>query len=51
MNIIFVNRKYIVGGKWLRFEKMKGIKLIGFKIAIGKFEVRIYLIRIGLNND
>ena len=42
MEIRIINRKYLIGGKWIRFQKMKWIKSIGFKIAIGKYEIRFY---------
>ena len=42
MQILIVNRKYLVGGKWFRYQRMKGVKDIGFKIAIGRYEVRFY---------
>jgi hypothetical protein len=43
MTIKIVDRRYLVGGKWLRFQKMKGVKLVGWKIAIGRYEIRFYL--------
>lgn len=43
MKLKIVDRKYKVGGKWIRFERMKGVKLIGYKLAIHRFEIRIYL--------
>jgi hypothetical protein len=43
MTIKIVDRRYLVGGKWLRFQKMKGVKLVGWKIAIGRYEIRLYL--------
>lgn len=43
MNIKIVDRKYLIGGKWFRYEIMKGVKLIGYKIAIGRYEIRLYL--------
>ena len=43
MNIRIINRRYLIDNKWLRFEKMQGIKLIGYKIAVGKYEIRFYL--------
>lgn len=42
INIVIINRKYLIGGKWVRFEKMIGVKLNGYKIAIGKYEIRFY---------
>jgi len=41
MKIRIVNRKYIIK-KFFRFEKMKGVTIIGFKIAIGKYEIRYF---------
>ena len=41
--IKLVDRKYLIGGKWFRSQKMRGVNLIGFKIAIGRFEIRYYL--------
>jgi hypothetical protein len=43
MRIRIVNRKYLIGGKWFRFEKMMNIQCIGYKFAIGKFEIRLYI--------
>lgn len=43
MNIRIVDRKYLIGGKRFRFQKMRGIKLLGWKIAIGRYEIRFYL--------
>jgi hypothetical protein len=43
MDIRIIDRKYLIGGKWLRFEKMKGIFFYGWKIAIGRYEIRFYL--------
>jgi len=44
MDIRIVDRKYLIGGKWIRFEKMQGVKkLVGWKIAIGRYEIRFYL--------
>ena len=43
MKLKLVDRKYIIGGRIFRFCKMKGIKLIGWKIAIGRYELRLYL--------
>ena len=42
-HVKIVDRKYIIGGKWLRFQKMQGVKLVGWKIAIGRYEIRFYL--------
>lgn len=42
MKIRIVDRKYSIGGKWLRFEVMQGVKLVGWKIAIGRYEIRFY---------
>lgn len=41
-NIKIVNRKYLISNKFIRFEKMVGLKLIGYKIAIGFYEIRLY---------
>ena len=43
MTIKLIDRKYLIGGKWVRFEKMRGIKLVGYKIAVGRYEFRFYL--------
>ena len=43
MTIKIVDRKYLIGDKWLRFKIMRGIKLVGWKIAIGRYEIRFYL--------
>lgn len=43
MTIRIVDRKYLIGGKWLRFQVMRGVKLVGYKIAIGRYEIRFYL--------
>ena len=42
MKLTIVNRKYVIGGKWFRFEKMLGITPVGWKLAIGKYEIRLY---------
>lgn len=42
MKIKFVNRKYMISNKLFRFEKMIGVKPVGFKVAIGKYEIRYY---------
>ena len=42
MKIRIVDRKYLIGGKWFRFQRMKGIKYYGFKIAVGRYEFRFY---------
>jgi hypothetical protein len=42
MKLKIVDRKYSVGGKWLRFQTMRGIKIVGWKIAFFRFELRIY---------
>jgi hypothetical protein len=42
MNIKIVDRKYLIGGKWIRFEKMRFVKAVGYKIAIGRYEIRFY---------
>lgn len=41
MNIKIVDRKYKLG-RWFRFQKMKGIKTLGYKIALFKYEIRLY---------
>jgi len=42
MVIKFVNRKYTIK-YWIRFQKLRGInKIIGFKIAIFNYEIRLY---------
>lgn len=42
MKINIVNRKYIIC-KFFRLEKIQGIQgFIGYKIAIWKYEIRIY---------
>ena len=43
MNIKIVDRKYLIGGKWFRFQVMQGVRLVGWKIAIGRYEIRFYL--------
>jgi hypothetical protein len=43
MKLKIVNRKYIVGGKWLRFEVMRGFGKVGYKVAVWHYELRIYL--------
>ena len=43
MDIKIVDRKYLIGGKLLRFQVMRGIRLVGWKIAIGRYEIRFYL--------
>jgi 2-keto-4-pentenoate hydratase len=42
MNISIVNRKYLIGNKWIRLEKMKGVRLVGYKLALGIYEIRLY---------
>ena len=42
MKLKFVDRKYLIGGKWFRYQRMIGVKDLGFKIAIGKYEFRFY---------
>ena len=42
MRIKLVNRKYIIANKFFRFEKIIGIKLIGYKISIGIYEIRFF---------
>ena len=42
MRINLVDRKYPVG-KWLRFQTMKGCeKLVGWKLVIYRWEIRLY---------
>lgn len=43
MNVKVVDRKYIIGGRWLRFEVMRGVMLVGWKVAVGRYEIRFYL--------
>lgn len=43
MEIRIVDRKYLIGGKWFRFQVMKSLKLVGYKVAFGRYEVRLYL--------
>lgn len=43
MTIKIINRKYLIGGKWIRLEEMRGLKLVGWKIAIFNYEVRLYI--------
>ena len=43
MDIKIVDRKYLVGGKWIRFHAMSAVKRIGYVIAIGRYEIRFYL--------
>lgn len=40
MKFTFVDRKYLIGGKWLRYQNFKNNK--GFKIAILRYEFRFY---------
>lgn len=42
MDLVIVNRKYLLGGKWFRYQRMKGVKDLGFLIAIGRYEFRFY---------
>jgi|GEM_PF-4756231 len=52
MTLMIVNRRYLIGYKWFRYQRMKsikdryqrmkGIKDLGFKICIGKYEFRFY---------
>lgn len=42
MKLKIIDRRYLIGGKWFRYQKMKGVKYIGFKIAIGRYEFRFY---------
>lgn len=42
MVIRLINRKYTIK-YWIIFQKLRGInKIIGFKIAIFNFEIRLY---------
>jgi len=43
MGIRIVDRKYLIGGKWFRFQVMKHWKLIGYKLVFGRYEIRLYL--------
>lgn len=48
MKVKIINRKYILAGKLFRFKKMRGvssvsINIIGYKICIGRYELRLYL--------
>lgn len=44
MEFLIVNRKYMVGGKFIRFGKMNnGVKTVGYKIAVWHYELRMYL--------
>jgi hypothetical protein len=42
MKLKIVNRKYIINRKWFKYQRMKGIKDLGFKITIGRYELRFY---------
>jgi len=42
MKLKIVDRKYPIG-RWIRFQKMQGIKLLGYKFVIYRYELRIYL--------
>ena len=42
MKIKLINRKYQTGN-FFRLKKMIGIKLLGYKFCIYKYELRIYL--------
>lgn len=42
MPLKIIDRKYCLKEKWFRYQKMKGIKYLGFKIAIGRYEFRFY---------
>jgi hypothetical protein len=41
MRLKIVDRKYQIGN-FFRFEKMKGVVLNGYKIAVHRYELRIY---------
>lgn len=43
MTLKIIDRKYLIGGKWFRFQVMKHWKLIGFKAAFWRYEIRLYL--------
>ena len=43
MTIKIVDRKYLIGGKWIRFQVMRGVEKVGWKVAIGRYELRLYL--------
>jgi len=43
MKIKLINRKYIIANKFFRFESMTGIEFIGYKIAVGKYEIRFFM--------
>ena len=42
MEVVYVNRRYFIGGRWFRYQRMKGVRDLGFKIAFGKHELRFY---------
>jgi len=42
MELAIINRRYKIGS-WLRFQKMQGVGLVGWKMCIGKYEVRLYI--------
>ncbi|QIG62313.1 hypothetical protein [Tenacibaculum phage JQ] len=42
MRLIVVNRRYLLRGKFFRYNRMKGVKDLGFKFAIGIYEFRFY---------
>ena len=42
MKVVLVDRKYLIGGKCIRYQRMKGVVDFGFKIAIGRYELRFF---------
>lgn len=42
MKIKIVDRKYRINNLSFRFSKMRGVKLIGYKISIFRYEIRFY---------
>ena len=42
ISIRIVDRKYLVGGKFFRFEKMGRRSIVGYKLALFKYEIRFY---------
>ena len=42
MKLLIVNRRYLIGNKFFRYQRMKGVNDLGFKIAIGKYEFRFF---------
>ncbi len=41
MPIVYVNRKRTIG-RFIVFQKMQGVKLLGYKVRIWKHEFRYY---------